>query len=214
MQVQPAPAGASPAVAASAPAAAQAPVAEAASPEPTAAAAAPPAATGTKGDGVGQSGTNPIARGYWPGFAALFGVAWLVSTALWLRARSVARSRPDAVDSGPDKTVQRARAARQALQRACRENNAAAARHALLDWGAARWPDAPPRRLDEVAARLPPEADRVLRELDRVLYANSVAYWEGGDTWRHLAPMLAEAKKAGMRRDRDAALPSLYAHEV
>lgn len=211
VRVLPAAAGASPPVSAAPP---QAAGAISAPGEPTPLAAAPAAARGTS-DALGaQPRSEFLPRGDWPWIAGLFGVAWLISTALWLRARSVGRRRNGASDTGTgtEVIVQRERAARQAVERACIDNDAGAARRALLDWAAARWPDAPPRRLDDVAMRWPPDAAAILREIDRARYANGVAAWRGDDAWRVLAPMLMQAKNADAGRDHDAALPPLYPH--
>lgn len=57
------------------------------------------------------------------------------------------------------------------LRLACRAGNPATARDAALNWGARRWPTAPPRSLPELAARLPAgELAAMLLALDARLY--------------------------------------------
>jgi hypothetical protein len=92
-----------------------------------------------------------------------------------------------------------------ALQRACRDNDASAVRRHLLKWAADFWPDAPPRGLNAVAARL---ADarfvEPLRELDRACYTGSM--WKG-DALAHA--FAAAPKQASMEKTRTE-IPDLY----
>jgi hypothetical protein len=96
------------------------------------------------------------------------------------------------------------------LEQACRSGDATAARKALMDWGAARWPEDPPRRLDALAQRLGDEAGQVLAELDRRLYSNSTQSWDGTAAWQHLSPLLARNSQAERRPGRGSPLPPLY----
>ena len=69
----------------------------------------------------------------------------------------------------------RARAARgrawQGVKRAAKADDLHALRRALLDWGAALWPDVPPRGLTDLAERLDDDVARArLQELDAILF--------------------------------------------
>ena len=58
-----------------------------------------------------------------------------------------------------------------------------AAIKALLQWAAARWPDAPPRSLGALAGRVDDETAKPVRELERVRYAPEKGEWTGQDLW-------------------------------
>lgn len=149
--------------------------------------------------------------GPWPWLALLFGLGWAASAVLyWQRGRRGPRGPQTAVPAAAP--VARRPAPAQAvaeLRRACRADDAQAARQALLDWAAARWPNEPPRNLEELAARLAPAAGAQLQAIDRALYGGGDGSWDGGAAWAGLQSMLAAAAGAGPRTP-DTVLPALY----
>lgn len=151
------------------------------------------------------------AVGYWPYLALLFAAAWLLTLVLWWRGRSnrtaVVARHPD--PPGPVQPVARLLAD---FEQACRANDAATARRALLAWAAARWPDDPPRRLEQVAHRLGPDATPLVRELDSRLYADRAQAWDGTDAWQRFAPLLKSAARDSAAGP--APLPPLYPQDV
>lgn len=93
------------------------------------------------------------------------------------------------------------------LRRACRRNDAPAARHALRRWGAERWPEAPPRSLGELAGRVSdPQIRAALLELDRHLYGPSGSPWQG----RALVGFPGRAGKGPISPPAAEDLPPLY----
>jgi hypothetical protein len=149
--------------------------------------------------------------GPWPWLALLFGLGWAASAALyWQRGRRGARGPQTAVPAAAPLARRPAPAqAVAALRRACRADDAQAARQALLDWAAARWPGEPPRNLEELGARLAPAARTQLQSIDRALYSGGDGTWDGAAAWAGLQSMLAAAAGAGPKTP-DAVLPALY----
>jgi len=96
------------------------------------------------------------------------------------------------------------------VEQACRAGDAGSARRALLEWAALRWPADPPRRLEQVALRLGPEAVAALRDLDNHLYVDGTTSWDGTSAWRQLAPLLEARQRRGESGRRDTPLPPLY----
>lgn len=98
------------------------------------------------------------------------------------------------------------RAPLKALREACRRHDAPAARRALLDWAAGRWPERPPRALGDLAERLPePTVQAAVLQLDRHLYGPVGTSWNGD------ALQGFSGKVASKRAKSDAAgLPPLY----
>jgi hypothetical protein len=192
------------------PAFAQAPVGGASSPQPASSA---PVATGGSGVLPSASGTrlpSITATGYWPWLSAFFALAWLVSSGLWLRARKAnGRHAPPAgapVESPPADAAK----SRKRLEQACRNNDARAARQALIEWAAAQWPALAPGRLEVVAQRLGPDAREIVQQLDRGLYAQGRLDWDGVAAWSRLSPALDKARQGGREVHRETALPPLY----
>lgn len=174
--------------------------------------AAAPAANHSSPKGAVMRWLGPIDQaGHWPWLAAGFALLWLLTGGLWLAAR---RSAPAAALSGGDSPKQveprpDSRAALQAAAAAFRANNARAARQALLDWGAASWPEQPPRQLQQLKQRLAPAAGVILDQLDRHLYAPDGKSWNGERDWELLEPLL-KGPAAGSAGQAANPLPPLY----
>lgn len=134
----------------------------------------------------------------WMGVSALFALAWIVTLALWWRARV----RPESTSNDEQRTGSASSAdARAQILQACGRNDPLATRNALLAWGAAHWTQNPPRGLEQIAARI---ADRplaeALRALDRALYRSSPGNSRGdAEQWKadELAPLLGGLPTVG-----------------
>lgn len=172
-------------------------------------------AAATIPDAAGAARSADSAPGYWPWVAALLALAWLATAALWWRARqhvTPAGTRDETVTPETTKTPSRGerRAALARIEQAFRGNDVAAARRALIDWAAVRWPDDPPRRLDLIARRLGGDAEAVCAQVDAQLYANASSAWDGAAAWQVMGPLLAHGlPDAGVAPDTDV-LPPLY----
>lgn len=149
------------------------------------------------------------------GHTGWFWATWLFA-ALWLITLGVLwRKRQDARQSAAETTIssiepQNAREARKRFLTACQNNNPREARHCLLKWAAAHWPDAPPKGLDELALRLSdPVARETLRQLDRVLYQHTEENWSGNELGK-LITLLPKHDQQSKNIASKHALPDLY----
>ncbi len=139
-------------------------------------------------------------------------LAWLATLLLWWRSsgrpladnKRAAATGPPTMDlAGPLKR----------FKQACADGDARAARSALLEWSAARWPGETVRGLDELARRLGGEAASILRNLDRQLYAGDAAAWNGSAAWRELRPLLQNGDEK-QNASVGSALPDLYPSRI
>lgn len=154
------------------------------------------------------------AGSYWPWLlAAVLSAGWLLTLWLWWRERRPAsawrwRRRTVAAIAEPRSVSKRA--ARNALEAACHASDARGARDALLAWAKTRWPDVSPLTLMEVADKLAdPVASPVIADLDRAIYTNQDAAWNGPHFWELVSPVLgSQAPREKAARD-EAALPRL-----
>jgi hypothetical protein len=124
--------------------------------------------------------------------AAGAGAVLLAVYLFWVRRREppLAVSRNTEKETAPAHEVRNDLATtRRALEEACRDNNAHAAAQALLEWGAARWPEDPPLSLGGLAGRLVHGAEQV-RLLDKCLYASDHPHWQGNALLETLKPEL------------------------
>ena len=98
---------------------------------------------------------------------------------------------------------QQLKAARSALQQACRENNPARAASALLQWAAVHWPEDPPRNLGALMQRLSTGHDEI-QLLEQTLYSAAGQSWRGESLWRvfdqglEIRPDTRTSTKAGL----------------
>jgi hypothetical protein len=185
------------------------------------AAVVPPApATGNQPSSTASGSAHAVApvaapgsipASVWQWVSAALALLWLGTVlAWWASHRRAATARTAAPPSA--RTAKQAAPARlaagsalSALQRACRDNDAQAARRYVLEWASGFWPDSPPRGLNAVAERIADNRfSEPLRELDRACYMGSA--WQGDA----LAQAFAAAPKAAPPAKAGKVLPDLY----
>ncbi len=155
------------------------------------------------GDSDSAVGVAASARG-WIALAGVFASLWLLTCVLWWRDRR-RRARPRRA-RGEQATES------PSLRKACRHGTPGEIRAALMAWARTRWPDDPPRGLQELAGRLGEETLAAeFEQLDRACYAASAAPFDGAAFYRRLAPVVAPP--ARRRRARTQSLPPLYPDE-
>ncbi len=144
---------------------------------------------------------------HWPWIAAGLALAWLITLLFWLRERrlrTAGRSGEKKTESRPPKPDTAS------VKLACRAQDPARARQALLDWARATWPERPPAGLSELSARLGnTDAAAALRELDATLYAFGEGVWDGGEAWKRLGGALKQPVSEPSSTHRGP-LPPLY----
>lgn len=157
---------------------------------------------------VSETVVSGESSNYWPAVAAVLGLAWIATLFLWWRSRTAhsaaaeARSRAVTMPRRPAN-----RRMLRELRAACARNDATAARSALLEWAALRFPDPPPRSLGALAERLPgPVAAEVL-ELEAQLYGRDVGGWDGVGLAAVLEHIDSVKRSQGASADSEALLP-------
>lgn len=150
--------------------------------------------------------------GVWPWISAALALGWLLTMLRLVRRR--AASVTDAKPRGG--AEKRLRQAREALRAACEQDDARAARAALLDWGRACWPSDPPLGLSALAERLAdPNVVAILGALDRAVYTNGAEGWRGAGAWTDLDDALPQrCGESPTRSARGPQLPELYPRRV
>ena len=95
------------------------------------------------------------------------------------------------------------------LQRACSDDDAQAARIAVLCWAREQWPDRATFGLGQIRQRLPaPELAAALTALDAAIYAAGGENWQGRGLWRALR--LALRSRSVERGGQPAGKAGLY----
>jgi hypothetical protein len=147
----------------------------------------------------------------WPWVILLVAAAGLVSRLAWWRGRRTRHAATSPRARSPEPQPQHAGDdAFGRFQRACKQGDPHLARAALLAWSAATWPDDPPQRLDQLAERLPPQANDQLAGIDRALYASTGDAWDGTIALASLQPLLQHAMQHQDTEQDKQALPPLY----
>jgi len=95
------------------------------------------------------------------------------------------------------------------LESACRRQDAQAAGAALLALGRARWPDAPPTNLRDLADCLP-QGQTEINALDRILYGSAQPSWNGAALWAAIGTLSWQADTTPARHPDDSPVPPLY----
>jgi hypothetical protein len=149
--------------------------------------------------------TAPREPSYWPWVAAAFGVAWLVTAALWWRSRSAGQRPPPSGAAAKADPKPAVRKILRDLGSACAVSDAAAARTALLQYAEARFAPTPPRSLGAMAALLPEALAREVLSLEAHLYGAAAGVWHGDG----LKALLGELEAAATAPAPPAADPLL-----
>lgn len=157
------------------------------------------------GEGAVEAAADAAAAAWWPWLSLSFGIAWVLTLALWLYDRSVRRRAPSADDR--DERADPRRALKD-LRSACQSNQAELARDALLEWGTALWPEVPPRSLGQLAGRCVEPLCGHIRALEQVLYANK-GTWDSNALLDEAA-RFKPAVDTGKKKQRSLVLEPLY----
>lgn len=116
----------------------------------------------------------------WQALSLVFGAGWLL-TLLWLwRGRAGKRHMPSPKADSSSGAVRD-------LRQACKAGDAARAKDALLLWARSRWQEDPPVSIGDLQARAGEALSTELAALNRALYANGGASWEGQRLWQAFA---------------------------
>lgn len=168
-----------------------------------------PQLTDPFGDSAAVSSKLPLNHDGWFWASLLFAALWLMTAGLWWFWWHKRQHQPQAVKTKKlsDLEPENAREARKRFLSACQTHNAQQARHYLIKWAAAHWPESPPRGLEELASRLNnPAISAALKKLDRVLYQNTPENWNG----QELAKLLPKLPRHNPKSENSNVLPGLY----
>lgn len=129
---------------------------------------------------------SPSQARFWQWVSGLLALGWLLTAVAWLMVRN--KREPQMGGAVEAATTQPAlSAAKKALQAACHRNDAPAAKVALLAWAAARWPEARPGSLADLAQRVSETLRGEVEALNRQLYSHrsekNEAGWNGQPLW-------------------------------
>jgi len=160
-------------------------------------AAAPSAAAGAES----AAPTPAVAtRSIWPWVSLALACGWLSSLLFWWFGSRRAAAAPST--AGEPVSLRRAR---RDLEQACNDDDAAAARLALLEWGRALLAPRPIANLKQLCAALGDDLAHEVEELNRSRYARSRGAWRGASLWRLCRQL--EAGQAGGAGEAGELLP-------
>lgn len=140
----------------------------------------------------------------WRGAALIGIVGWLLTLALW--ARSAWRKRQTTTASTADSKALSSKHAERELDRACRSDNATAARQALLNWARASGTESTALSLGALAQRFDGPLTEQIHLLERQLYGRAPSTWRGGALW---AAWTSRPRSSNARGKPDEVLPAL-----
>ncbi len=138
---------------------------------------------------------------YWPWLALVLAVGWLATLVYFLRNKPANKAMPDEAAMEREMrfkdTVKR-------LKKACAENDAPAAKKALLDWGRQQFQAT---SLGAIATHCEARLRDEIQELNQVLYGKDTGQWQGKRLFQTFTENQARAKLAGKE---DSPLEPLY----
>jgi len=153
-----------------------------------------PVATGEAATVAVSTSPAPIAAGgtnAWIWLSLALAIGWFATTLgwLWNRRRSTQKSATRSTAPPSEKKLVAA------INAACSNNYADAAKQALLNWAAFQWPGSRVNSLGELAARIDGDFQQRVHYLSQILYGNPGQDWKEGslrwaafDARRHERP--------------------------
>jgi len=109
-------------------------------------------------------------------FWVSLGLASVLAAVLFTR-RGAPIARPPAAAPSPPAPIAPVDQAREQIHAAYQAGDAAAARSALLQWAALRWPEAPPGNLAQLAQRCPPPLRTAINRLEMAFFSPAPIAW-------------------------------------
>ncbi len=141
----------------------------------------------------------------WRWIALISGAGWLATLLLWwLHTGRESSSAAPAATTTPAPSD-----SRQVLS-ACGRGETQEIASALLNWAAAHWPDAPPRSLSALAARVEPTLAAAILELDAARYGGEKTSFSAANL--RAAWIAARPETSARPHTRETVLPKLYWH--
>jgi len=122
--------------------------------------------------------TSTETSGYWPYLTLLIATLWLATAVLWWKSTRRTPKKPPVFATEPKD--QNTRVAYKRFRKACRNDEAAAARQTLLDWFRLNHNEASGQQLQDITHHYQDEAlSGLIRALETCLYGSAQAI----DTW-------------------------------
>ena len=138
-----------------------------------------PAPTGQAEATPSAAGSGAGAGAHWPLVSFALLILWLGTLGLWWRGRRVKNGATSAKPPKPPGPA--------SIKRACMNNDAPGARDALLCWAGAKWPDQRIKNLAALGACGDAEFQGKISALNRHLYGQRGAKWDGPAFYRTFA---------------------------
>ncbi|HUW29319.1 MAG TPA: BatD family protein [Sulfuriferula sp.] len=121
-----------------------------------------------------------VAPGWWPWLSLLLGTGWLITLlAWWWQSRK--KSSLTETNTAHEETLGQLE---KQFKKACLANDASEAKTQLLAWAKQRWRQNPPASLTALARLCEPSLADAVTQLDRALYAQTQAHWQGDALWQ------------------------------
>ena len=122
----------------------------------------------------------PAGSSVWQWLSLALALAWLITIGMLLKTRRKAAL--VGTESGPPSTD--LSTAAKAVQRACRASDPQQTKHALLQWGKARWSDSMVSSLGDLERLSDEPLASELRQLSRQLYGRADTPWQADSLWQ------------------------------
>ena len=156
------------------------------------------ASTSQPMNAISEQPANPVeveqvSNPFWVWFSLFLASGWLASGLFWwLSRRQATSANPEHLSKQPS-----LRNASKALEKACHQNDALAARGALLPWANALDADRCFVNLNELTQYFGEPLKLALKELNQSLYSVSSEEWSGEKIWQTCIGIAESCKAAG-----------------
>jgi len=176
--------------------------------EPPATSPAPPVSVnpGAPAESPVTKASPAVSRDHWFWIAVVCGLGWLLTGLAWWWSRFSIRGRELSSTKG-NADAESERQLIRAVEKACKANDARAARQAVDRWAEFRWPDLFPgiREL-----RFDYQLGLSLSELNRSLFSGRDENWNGADLLRAIRQFAEKDDEQAAEKNSNTVLAALY----
>lgn len=149
------------------------------------------------------------AAGYWPWLSLILATGWLATALiLWRRHQHHTQAVKETQGSKTKAALESRKQGVKKIQHACMDNNACAAKEAILNWGKTLFPEKNLNSLSDIGKQFGGSVEDNISDLNHSLYSPSANGWQGQALWDSIQEYNAGKKK--MKPQQKDALASLY----
>lgn len=153
------------------------------------------------------SAKQNTSAGFWPWLSLFLTTGWLATLIiLWRQRRRNIQAAAETHENNARQELESRKQLEKKIKQACLDDNARAAKQAILTWGKTLYPEKDLNSLNDIGKHLGGAVADELNKLNQALYSHTVHDWHGQSLWDSIQAYNTGQKKIKPRK-KDALAP-------